>query len=245
MTIEWADGSGLSMKSPPGRTAFFSTSQLYELLSPDEKTLVDHSWVEYAPYPYKWIERCKGNSNGLGLAEGGQRLTMEELGEYDPAAIKKASASKKVLNIYILLHLVHNGRKPKCKFRSQTNRFSIFQYPMVWVNPLTGEKAFQVHGICARKLYLRRSQDESPHVVDDIAEIRRFILDIQNRILRPEYVLLAPIEEGDVIVWNNYGLFHSAIDYPLKLGPRSMHQANIGGSVGPRGPVPIPIGVSC
>ncbi|KAL2840591.1 hypothetical protein BJX68DRAFT_271540 [Aspergillus pseudodeflectus] len=201
LTIEWADGSELRMKTPPGRTAFFSTSQLYGLLSPEEKQLVDHSWVEYAPYPYKWIERCKGNSNGLGLAEGGERLTMDELGEYDPGSVKT--------------------------------------YPMVWVNPLTGEKAFHVHGICAKKLYLRSSADQEPRIVDDIAEIRRFVLNIQSRILKPEYILLAPAEEGDVIIWDNYGVFHSAVDYPIKLGPRSMHQANIGGSVGPKGPVPI------
>ncbi|KAL4790926.1 hypothetical protein BDV19DRAFT_393661 [Aspergillus venezuelensis] len=203
LTVEWADGSGYTMKTPPGRTAFFSTSQLYSLLSPEEQALVSHSWVEYAPYPYKWIERCKGNSNGLGLAEGGERLTMEELGEYDKASVKT--------------------------------------YPMVWVNPLTGERAFHVHGICARKLYLRSSPDEEPHVVDDISEIRNFVLGIQHRILKPEYILLAPVEEGDVMIWDNYGLFHSAVDYPAKLGPRSMHQANIGGSIGPRGPVPIGI----
>lgn len=77
------------MKSPPGQTAYFSTSQLYQMLTPEEQALADHSWVEYAPYPYKWAERCKGNSNGLGLAEGGERLTLKELGEYDQSAIKK------------------------------------------------------------------------------------------------------------------------------------------------------------
>ncbi|QKX64803.1 uncharacterized protein TRUGW13939_11979 [Talaromyces rugulosus] len=201
LTIEWADGSGLSMRSPAGRTAFFSTSQLYSMLTLEEKQLIDHSWVEYAPYPYKWIERCRGNSNGLGLADGGTHLTIEELGEYDSSAVKK--------------------------------------YPLVWVNPLTGEKAFQVHGICARRLYLRSSKDEEPRVIDDLQEIRKFILGIQNRILRPEYIFLAPAEEGDMVIWDNYGLFHSAIDYPLKMGPRTMHQANIAGSVGPKGPVPI------
>ncbi|OKP13477.1 hypothetical protein PENSUB_668 [Penicillium subrubescens] len=203
LTVEWADGSCQTMKSSPGQTAYFSTSQLYSMLSPEEKTLVDHSWVEYAPYPYKWIEKCKGNTNGLGLAEGGEHLTEEELGEYDKTAVKK--------------------------------------YPMVWVNPLTGEKAFQVHGICARKLYLRSSKEEQPRIVEDLAEIRKFILGIQNRILRPEYILLAPAEEGDMIIWDNYGLFHSAIDYPISMGPRSMHQANISGSIGPKGPVPIPL----
>lgn len=107
------------------------------------------------------------------------------------------------------------------------------------MNPLTGEKAFQVHGICARRLYLRNSTEEEPRIIDDVEEIRKFILGIQNRILRPEYILLAPAEEGDMVIWDNYGLFHSAVDYPLKMGPRTMHQANIAGSIGPKGPVPI------
>lgn len=222
LTIEWADGSGLSMKYPPGSTAFFSTSQLYSLLTPEEKNLVDHSWVEYAPNPYKWIQRCKGNSTGLGLASGGERLSIEEVGEFDPAAVKKVRYS-----IYFFL--------------MERKMLTKQQYPMVWVNPLTGEKAFQVHGICVRRLFLRNSSAETPQVIEDVDEIRRFILNIQNRILRPEYILLAPVEEGDMLLWDNYGLFHSAIDYPAKMGPRTMHQANIAGSVGPRGPVPIGI----
>ncbi|BDD57667.1 hypothetical protein MPDQ_007245 [Monascus purpureus] len=111
---------------------------------------------------------------------------------------------------------------------------------MVWVNPLTGKKEFQGHGICVRKLYLRSSPDEKPRVVEDIGEICKFILGIQNRILRPEYIPLAPAE-GDVVILDNYRLFHSAVDHLLELGSRSMHQASIGDSVGPKGPVLIDV----
>lgn len=45
VTINWDDGSGYSMKSPPGRTAFFSNVQLYDMLSPEEQKMADHSWV--------------------------------------------------------------------------------------------------------------------------------------------------------------------------------------------------------
>ncbi|EXJ81620.1 hypothetical protein A1O1_07685 [Capronia coronata CBS 617.96] len=203
VTIRWDDGSGLSMQSPPGLTAFFSTSQLYGLLSAEEQQLVDHSWVEYAPHPYMWIENCKAPSNGLGLKSEGKEHTIEELGDYDERAIKR--------------------------------------YPCAWINPVTGEKAFQVHGLAVRKLFLRSSVDEQPKVVEDVNEIRAFILDIQSRILRPEYIWLPEVGEGDIVMWDNYGTFHSAVDYPLeKYGPRTMHQANIGASRGPVGPVPIP-----
>jgi len=203
VTIRWDDGSGLEMKSPPGLTAFFSTSQLYQLLTPEEQAMADHSWVEYAPHPYMWIEHCKANPTGLGLKNQGKEHKIEELGEYDESAVKR--------------------------------------YPLVWVNPVTGEKAFQVHGICARKLFLRSSAEEEPEVVDDVVEIRALLHKIQSRILRPEYICLPRIEEGDMVMWDNYGCFHSAVDYPLdKYGPRTMHQANIGASKGPVGPVPIP-----
>lgn len=46
---------------------------------------------------------------------------------------------------------------------------------MVWVNQFTGEKAFHVHSICVRKLYLRSSLDEKPRVVDNVDEIHQFI----------------------------------------------------------------------
>lgn len=111
---------------------------------------------------------------------------------------------------------------------------------MVWLNPITREKAFQVHGICARRLFIRSSPEETPRIIDNVTEIRAFLANIQTRILKPEYIWLPEIEEGDIVMWDNYGLFYSAVDYPDKYGSRSMHQANIGGSVGPRGPVLIP-----
>lgn len=111
----------------------------------------------------------------------------------------------------------------------------------MWINPVTGEKAFQVHGIGVRKLFLRSSEDEQPRVIEDLDAIRSFLHTIQSRILRPEYIWLPKVEEGDIVMWDNYGTFHTAVDYPLeKFGPRTMHQANIGASKGPVGPVPIP-----
>lgn len=93
VTINWDDGSGYSMTCRPGLTAFFSTSQLYSMLSPEEQEMADHSWVEYAPHPYMWIGDCKANSNGLGLKCEGKEKNIEELGEYDEKDIKKVSGA--------------------------------------------------------------------------------------------------------------------------------------------------------
>ncbi|GJC86327.1 putative dioxygenase C576.01c [Colletotrichum liriopes] len=203
VTIHWDDGSGQTMKSEPGLTAFFSCVQMYDLMTEDEKRVADHSWVEYAPHPYIWMGECKGKANGLGVVSQGKELTLEELGNYEEASVKK--------------------------------------YPMVWVNPVTGEKAFMVHGICARKMFVRSNVDEKPEVIDDVIRIREWLRQIQERVLKPEYIMLPKAEEGDIIMWANYQTFHTAVDYPDNLGPRTMHQANIGASSGPVGPVPLPI----
>lgn len=203
VTIHWDDGSGYTMPSEPGLTAFFSNTQTYDLMTDEEKQIADHSWVEYAPHPYQWMGDCKGNANGLGLVDQGKEKSIEALGAYDEKHVKR--------------------------------------YPMVWVNPVTGEKAFMVHGICVLKMFLRSSVDEQPKVVEDVIEIRKWLKGIQERVLKPEYIMLPKAEEGDIIMWANYQTFHTAVDYPDKLGPRTMHQANIGASSGPVGPVPIPV----
>jgi alpha-ketoglutarate-dependent taurine dioxygenase len=74
-------------------------------------------------------------------------------------------------------------------------------------------------------------------------KIREFLKPIQERVLKPEYIMIPKLEEGDIVMWANYQMFHSAIDYPAAYGPRTMHQANIGGSKGPVGPIPIPVSV--
>lgn len=80
---------------------------------------------------------------------------------------------------------------------------------MVWVNPVTGEKAFQVHGNCVRKLFVRKDATSEPEVIDDIVKIRDFLRVIQMRILKPEYILMAPVEEGDVAMWDSKFLLRS------------------------------------
>ncbi len=75
--------------------------------------------------------------------------------------------------------------------------------PMVWVNPL-GQKALQVHGIAVRKMFLKATPTSEAKVVEDVVEIRKLLHSWQERVIRPEYVLMAPVEEGDVQIWDNW-----------------------------------------
>lgn len=89
ITVRWDDGSGQSLTCEPGLTAFFSNTQAYDLMTDDEKKVADHSWVEYAPHPYKWIGNCSGRTNGLGLETEGKELPLEEIGEFEESKIKR------------------------------------------------------------------------------------------------------------------------------------------------------------
>lgn len=89
--VNWDDENGLSMGCKPGQTVLVSNIQTYSLLSDEEKMLADNSWVEYAPFPYMWVENYKGRPNGLGLETEGLGHKMEELPQWDPRKIKTAS----------------------------------------------------------------------------------------------------------------------------------------------------------
>ncbi|OLN89757.1 putative dioxygenase C576.01c-like protein 6 [Colletotrichum chlorophyti] len=175
VTIRWDDGTGYTMKSPPGMTPFFCCSQLYEeFLTDDEKLLFDNSYVEYQALPFEWARNYE-------------------------------------------------------------------QYPVVWMNPSTGRKAFMVHCGVARRLFLRRSPDEEYKVIDDVNEVRDMLYDVVRRILKPEYILIPPEEDGDLLVWDNCSTMHTRVDYPDSYGTKTCHQAYNNSGQAPVGPVPVHI----
>ncbi|KAF4617048.1 hypothetical protein G7Y89_g15100 [Cudoniella acicularis] len=58
-------------------------------INDEEKILAENSWVEYAPFPYMWIENCKGRPNGLGLETEGLEHKMKEMPGWDEKKIKR------------------------------------------------------------------------------------------------------------------------------------------------------------
>ncbi|EME77685.1 uncharacterized protein MYCFIDRAFT_191119 [Pseudocercospora fijiensis CIRAD86] len=90
-TVVWDDGSGAKLENVrPGRTAYFSCEQLYEMLTPEEKAISENSYVTYSPHPYQWISRCKQDPIGITIAQGqGLELKDEELPPVDEKKVKK------------------------------------------------------------------------------------------------------------------------------------------------------------
>ena len=168
VTVAWDDGTGYSMKAPPGRTAFLSCSQIYSLLSDAEKQVVDNSYWSPAPHPYVWTGTRKVRSNGMGMEPGGEVVPIEQLPKWEEKYI--------------------------------------YEYPLVCVNPVTGEKDFLILPDVVWKLYLKDSPDGKERVVEDREEVRVWLNDILDRICKPEYIIFPPYEEGDLVMWNNWVL---------------------------------------
>lgn len=80
----------------------------------------------------------------------------------------------------------------------------VYRYPMVWLNPVTGEKGLMILPDVVAKLYKKASPDAEEEVVDDIDEISRWLNGILDRIGTPEYVVVPRYEEGDIVMWNNW-----------------------------------------
>ncbi|KAI5374118.1 hypothetical protein J4E82_007112 [Alternaria postmessia] len=108
--------------------------------------------------------------------------------------------------------------------------------PLVWVNPVTGKKSFQVQHNLARRLFIRNGPNDTPKVIDDLGEVRKFLDNIQGRMIKPEHIWVGPEEEHDILLFQNYGLFHTKIDYPASWGVRTVHQGWLPGGKPPAGP---------
>ncbi|GAA5839166.1 hypothetical protein JCM11251_003694 [Rhodosporidiobolus azoricus] len=114
---------------------------------------------------------------------------------------------------------------------------AIKRYKMVWRNPLTNEPSLQVHAIVARRLFIRRSPTEDFKVIEDVVEVREILYKLQKPFLRPENILVSPQGEGDLCLWHNRSLRHTAIEYPSSYPDRIMHQVHVAGSDDPGNPV--------
>lgn len=68
----------------------------------------------------------------------------------------------------------------------------------------TGEKALQVHGICVRKLFLKKDEKSEVEAIEDRTRILEILHKWQTRILKPEYIFVPPLEEGDITMWDNW-----------------------------------------
>lgn len=51
------------------------------------------------------------------------------------------------------------------------------QYPLVWINSVAGKRSFQVQHNLTRRLLIRHGLNDTPKIIDDVAEVRKFLDD--------------------------------------------------------------------
>lgn len=106
------------------------------------------------------------------LDENTRNIVMNSRIEYAPHAFVWMSTAHSTR----LGHLLETeGLEKPLDQLPKWEKEKICIYPMVWTNPVTGEKSLQVHGQGAFKLYLKDSPDGEETIVDDLKEVRSFM----------------------------------------------------------------------
>ncbi len=102
--------------------------------------------------------------------------------------------------------------------------------PLVWVNPLTRQPALQLHAFCVEELIT----DGKP--LGDLAECRRVLHDLMRPAIAPPKVYAHPWQPGDLVIFNNRGVWHSVVGSLRPSDVRVYHQCNLASSEPPLGP---------
>ncbi|GAA6043328.1 hypothetical protein JCM8097_001187 [Rhodosporidiobolus ruineniae] len=117
------------------------------------------------------------------------------------------------------LRMYDDGNETPLEDCEDSNPDNALRCPMVWINPITGKKALQIH--------YRTSPTEEYKVIDDLPTVRKMLDELQRPFITPNNVFFAPTEEGDLLLFHNRGVRHSAAEFPESRGPRLLHQLQL------------------
>jgi len=103
--------------------------------------------------------------------------------------------------------------------------------PMAWRNPVTGQLALQIHPSAVRRIHCGDGS-----TIDDLAEVRRIVYELQRPAIAPKYVYAHDWQEGDMVLFNNHGVLHSVVGAFAEDEVRLFRQCNMAASEPPVGP---------
>jgi alpha-ketoglutarate-dependent taurine dioxygenase len=110
---------------------------------------------------------------------------------------------------------------------------AITTLPLVWVNPVTREPSLQLHAFCVEQLIT----DGRP--LGDLGECRRVLYDLMRPAIAPTKVYAHPWQPGDLVIFNNRGVWHSVVGALRPTDVRVYHQCNLASSERPLGPAAL------
>jgi len=109
----------------------------------------------------------------------------------------------------------------------------ILSLPLVWVNPLTGEHALQAHACCVEQLIT------DGVALTDLDACRRIIYELMRPGIAPTKVYAHPWRPGDLVIFNNHGVWHSVVGALRVEDRRVYHQCNLASNQPPLGPTVV------
>ena len=109
----------------------------------------------------------------------------------------------------------------------QVDESKVKVIPMVWKNPLTGKPSLQIHGCCIQDLITDGKR------LGDLGAVRAKVYEIMRPGIAPHMVYAHDWSAGDLVIFNNRGVWHSVVGTLKPSDKRVFHQCNLAGSEGP------------
>ena len=125
------------------------------------------------------------------------------------------------------LRVVDDGRDYTEDFAREKNDEGCLSHPLLWTNPVTGRTALQPHSRCMLCL-------ESDGTRLGVVESRILLEKLMAPAIVPSRVYGHGYEPGNVAVWDNFSIWHSATGGLAAGDRRVIHMASFNGSVEPR-----------
>jgi alpha-ketoglutarate-dependent taurine dioxygenase len=125
------------------------------------------------------------------------------------------------------LGIVSEGRELARQDLPPFDEQEVVTLPLVWKNPLTRKRALQVHACCVEMLLT----DGEPF--GDLAACRARLYALMRPAIAPAKVYTHPWRSGDLVIFNNRGLWHTVVGSLRASDGRVFHQCNLAASEPP------------
>jgi xanthine dioxygenase len=126
------------------------------------------------------------------------------------------------------LGLVCEGRELSRQELPEFEQDKVTTLPLVWRNPVTLKPSLQVHAYCVEDLLM---DGES---IGDLMECRRLLYELMRPAIAPSYVYAHPWAAGDLVIFNNRGVWHTVVGSMTPTDLRIYHQCNLASNEPPR-----------
>ncbi|KAH0837865.1 taurine catabolism dioxygenase TauD, TfdA family-domain-containing protein [Lanmaoa asiatica] len=210
-TVRYDDGTGDELPVPLGTTAFVSGKTMFQILSPELKSLAVRASVRYAPHPYVWMTPARALPTGLGIESEGLEIPTGELPEWEESKVKtfpmlSDSCGK------TRLRGTSTSKSTRAAFRNSSSSPSR--------QARNAGDALYPDGV---------------HI-KDLAEVRALLYKMQRPAIAPQLVYPHDWQERDLVLFHNRGLLHTVVGAFEPDQVRAFHQCNLAASDVPAGP---------